>query len=46
MDKNGNGGVGVTELGATGKSSQYISAEEGVTAVERKSVVGVVRPLN
>jgi len=36
----------VTELGAPGNSSQYIFAEEGVTAVERKSVVSVVRPLN
>jgi hypothetical protein len=43
MDRRGRGSV--TELGATRKSSQY-PAEEGVTAVERKSVVGVVRPLN
>jgi len=43
-EKNGRGSV--TELDATRKSCQYISAEEGVTAVERKCVVGVVRPLN
>jgi hypothetical protein len=43
MEKRGRGSV--TVLGATGKSSRYISAEEGVTAVERTFVVGVVRPL-
>jgi hypothetical protein len=44
MEEKGRGCV--TEFGDTRKSSQYISAEESVAAVEKKSVVSVVRPLN